>query len=139
MSHVTSATELRTDSANRSAAATDPASRAKAKPLSVVLTTTSSEQEALRLAHALIEAKLIACAQIMAPMQSIYYWEGRIEQTTEYGLVLKTAPEQISALEAELTALHSYAVPELVILEATASKAYEAWMVENLAQKPLKS
>lgn len=128
-----------TVTSNIDTSATDLKTGNQAKPLAVLLTTASSEQEALRLAHALVEARLVACAQIMAPIQSIYRWEGQIEQATEYGLVLKTAPEQLSALEAKLTALHSYAVPEFVVLEGEASKAYGAWVLENLAQNPLKS
>ena len=96
--------------------------------LCIVLSTTATQEDALQLAHTLVEARLVACAQVLAPMQSVYGWEGKIEQTTEYGLVLKTTRQQLSSLEARLMELHSYESPEFVVLAAEASRGYERWL-----------
>lgn len=117
--------------ANQLNRTSEPVTLAPEPPVSelcVVLSTAATQEEALRLAHDLVEARLVACAQVLAPMQSIYWWEGKIEQANEFGLVLKTTRQQLASLEARLLELHSYETPEFVVLAAEASRGYERWL-----------
>ncbi len=101
----------------------------------VVLTTAANPEEAKRLAHTLVEERLAACATLIPSVQSIYRWEGKIEDATETLLLLKTGVEQLAALEARLHALHSYETPEFLVLNTErGSPAYLAWMLSNLGK-----
>jgi periplasmic divalent cation tolerance protein len=101
----------------------------------VVLTTTSSIDEARRLGRTLVEERLAACATLIPSVESIYHWEGAIESAGETLLLLKTTTAQIPALESRLIALHSYSSPEfLVIPIESGSEAYLAWMTASLKQ-----
>lgn len=99
-----------------------------ASSVCLVLTTAASPEEAQRLAHSLLDAHLAACAQMLPAMTSIYRWEGKIEESSEVLMLLKTTRERLPQLEATLLELHSYEVPEFLILDATASHAYAAWL-----------
>jgi periplasmic divalent cation tolerance protein len=102
-------------------------------PIRIVLTTTTNAEEASRLARTLVEERLAACATLIPAVQSIYHWQGQIESSTETLLLLKTAPDQLVALEARLLALHSYQTPEFIVLGAEAvSQPYLAWLQASL-------
>ena len=64
----------------------------------VVLTTTPNEEEATRLAHSIVEAKLAACVQILPQMTSVYFWEGKVQSEPEHLLLIKTLEEKFDAL-----------------------------------------
>jgi periplasmic divalent cation tolerance protein len=101
----------------------------------IVLTTAASPGEASRLACTLVEERLAACATLIPAVQSIYYWEGQIEFSTETLLLLKTGPEQLAALEARLHQLHSYQTPEFLVLGVEGvSHPYLEWLQANLRQ-----
>jgi periplasmic divalent cation tolerance protein len=103
------------------------------EPYRVVLTTVSSAEEAKRIAHALVEERLAACVNIAGGTESIYRWEGEVENAQEILLLIKTRVEKIEALEAAVRRLHSYDVPEFVILKVDGgSPAYLKWMDESL-------
>lgn len=99
--------------------------------LRVVLTSATAD-EAPGLAHALVEERLVACATLLAGARSVYRWQGAVEEAEETLIVLKTAEEQLAALEARLVELHSYETPEFLVLEATASEGYGRWALEAL-------
>jgi periplasmic divalent cation tolerance protein len=102
----------------------------------IVLTTTSSHDEAARLAGTLVEERLAACATLVPSVESIYRWEGQIESSTETLLLIKTAPDQLAALEARLHELHSYQVPEFLVLNVeSGSHAYLDWLL-SCVKKP---
>jgi periplasmic divalent cation tolerance protein len=65
----------------------------------------------LRLARGAVAAHLAACANLLGPMTSLYEWEGRIEESTERLLILKTGTDRVEALQAWLAAEHPYDVP----------------------------
>jgi periplasmic divalent cation tolerance protein len=93
-----------------------------------------SEEEAARLARAMIEERLAACANILGPCQSIYRWEGRIEEAREVPVIFKAAAEQATALVDALAARHSYAVPAITVWPIdVAPEAYVRW-VRDLGQ-----
>jgi len=107
-------------------------------PLSarIVLTSTSNPDEAALLARTLVEERLAACATVIPAVESIYHWEGQIETSIEALLLLKTAPEQLPALEARLRELHSYQIPEFLVLEVeSGSHPYLEWLRASL-RKP---
>jgi len=98
----------------------------------VVLVTCGSEEEALKIANALVESRLAACANLVAPIRSIYRWEGKIWDEKEWLLVIKTQKRSFEALENKVKSLHSYSVPEIVSLPITeGSSAYLNWIKEN--------
>ncbi len=98
----------------------------------VVLVTAGSRDEAVRLAERLVGARLAACVQIMPEMESVYYWKGKLERTTEILLIVKTTLDCFAELEREVRALHSYETPEIVALPVTAVSApYLEWLVES--------
>jgi periplasmic divalent cation tolerance protein len=98
----------------------------------VVLVTCGSEEEALKIANALVEARLAACVNLVAPIRSIYRWEGKIWDEKEWLLIIKTQKHRFEALEQKVKSLHSYAVPEIVSLPITeVSAAYLDWINEN--------
>jgi periplasmic divalent cation tolerance protein len=99
----------------------------------LVLTTAANPDEARRLAHILVTEHLAACATLVPLVESIYHWEGKVESATETLLLLKTGAHLIDALEARLTALHSYQTPEFLVLPIEAGSApYLEWMGSNL-------
>jgi len=99
----------------------------------VVLTTTPNEEEATRLAHSIVEAKLAACVQILPQMTSVYFWEGKVQSEPEHLLLIKTLEEKFDALSEFIRKNHSYDVPEIVALRAEdVSAGYLEWMADYL-------
>jgi len=95
---------------------------------SIVLTTFPDREAATAVARTLVEERLAACAQLVDGVQSIYRWEGRIDESAEVQLIAKTTPASAPALVDRLRALHPYEVPEILTLDATASASYGAWL-----------
>jgi len=99
----------------------------------IVLSTAGSEDEARRIAHALVEQKLATCVNIVPRVESIYRWQGKVESAQEWLLVIKTSAEKFEAMRDAIGKLHSYDVPECIALEITAgSEAYLRWIDESL-------
>jgi periplasmic divalent cation tolerance protein len=98
----------------------------------VVLVTCGSEEEALKIANALVEDRLAACVNLVAPIRSIYRWEGKIWDEKEWLLIIKTQKHRFEELEKKVKSLHSYSVPEIISLSITeGSSAYLSWIREN--------
>ena len=96
----------------------------------LVLTNCPDGETAARLAAALVDARLAACANVQAPCASIYRWQGQVEMATETPLLLKTATDRYPELEAKIRELHPYEVPEIIALPLTAGlPAYLDWVV----------
>ena len=101
----------------------------------VVLVTCGSEEEALKIANALVEEHLAACANIISPIRSIYRWEGKIWDEREWLLIIKTQSHLFETLEKKVKSLHSYSVPEIVSLSITdGSSPYLNWL-EQMTEK----
>ncbi len=99
----------------------------------ILLTTTPSAEEANRIATALVERRLAACVNISAAMQSVYRWKDAIEQSQEFLLLIKTDESHTAAVESAIRELHSYELPECVVLPILAGSAeYLAWLDESL-------
>jgi periplasmic divalent cation tolerance protein len=98
----------------------------------VVLVTVASESEGDAISTALLDAKLAACIS-MTQIKSIYRWQGKIENDTEWQLMIKTDLSQFSALEAKIKEMHSYDVPEIIALPIVAgSESYLSWIGEAM-------
>lgn len=98
----------------------------------VVLVTCRSAKEARRIARALLEARLAACANVVqTPVRSIYRWKGRVESAKEHLLIIKTSRRRFAALQARVKQLHSYDVPEIIAVPIVAGSAsYLRWLDE---------
>ena len=95
----------------------------------VVLVNASSEQQALRIANALVGERLAACANIVSPIRSIYRWQGEVQTDTEHTMIIKTRAKLVAKVEARVKELHSYEVPEILALPVVeGSKAYLDWL-----------
>ena len=98
----------------------------------VVLTTVPNREAGEAIARVLVDERLAACVNLLAPMTSIYRWQGAIERETERQLLIKTTRGRVPALQARLTALHPYEVPEFLVLSvADSSSAYFEWVVNE--------
>jgi periplasmic divalent cation tolerance protein len=98
-----------------------------------VTTTAPSEEEAGRIAAALIEHRLAACVQVIGPIVSRYRWRGAVETEREWLCLAKTDAPRYPELEATIRELHSYEEPEVVATPIVAgSRGYLEWVGESL-------
>ena len=97
-----------------------------------VQTTTDSRAEAMELSRAAVESRLAACAQVAGPVASMYWWDGALERTEEWLVLLKLPADRYDELAAFITERHSYDEPEIIALPIlTGSAAYLNWMREE--------
>jgi periplasmic divalent cation tolerance protein len=88
-----------------------------ASDLVLALSTAPDAEQAERIARALVEERLIACANLLPGVTSIYRWEGAVQAQAEVLLVMKTRRALVPRLKERLPRLHPYEVPELVVAE----------------------
>lgn len=97
----------------------------------VVFITVSNEEEAVRIARALVEARLAACVNMIKNVRSIYSWQGKIEDESEALMIVKTKKNLFEALSAKVKEIHSYTVPEIIALPIVeGSEDYIKWLKE---------
>jgi periplasmic divalent cation tolerance protein len=100
----------------------------------IVLTTESTLDEANKLGRALVEERLVACATLLPVVQSIYHWNDQIQSAPETMVMLKTTADKLEALETRLRQLHTYRVPEFLVLPVEyGSKNYLEWLVQAVS------
>ncbi len=110
--------------------------RGSARQVRVVLVMAGNGDQALAIARALVEGRLAACVNIVAPVRSIYRWRGAIEDEQEHMLVIKTRANLIGKVERRVKELHSYEVPEFLALPVdSGSRAYVDWLFDSTANK----
>lgn len=98
----------------------------------MVLTTTDNEEKARALAAGAVEQQTAACAQISAPVTSVYRWEGEVQTDREWQVFFKTSAARYADLEAYLKEAHDYDTPEIIATPIVAgSVEYLAWVVEE--------
>jgi periplasmic divalent cation tolerance protein len=103
----------------------------------LVLTTCGSAEEARRIAQELIERRLAACVNIVPQIESVYRWQGEVESTTEWLLIIKTTADAFDTLRDAIGKLHSYDVPECIqITIEDGSAAYLDWITNSVGQTP---
>ena len=88
----------------------------QAKRCWVAYTTSDSKERASLMASSLVEKQLVVCLIIVGPVESVYSWQGKVEQTTEWILMMKCSESQCEELKRALPRLHGYDVPELIML-----------------------
>jgi periplasmic divalent cation tolerance protein len=99
----------------------------------IVLVTCGSMGEARRIGKTVVEKKLAACANIFAGAESIYRWKGKVERAREVLVMIKTTAKRLSELEREVQRLHSYDVPEFLVVPIEAgSREYLGWVEESV-------
>jgi len=98
------------------------------KPIYVIQTSFSSLQDARRLAGEALASRLAACVQILGPGQSMYRWQGAIDESEEFYLSFKTSSAKGSELMDWLIKQHPYDVPEIICKECSASAEYADWL-----------
>lgn len=100
-------------------------------PALLVVTHCPDQATAEALATALVESRLAACVNLLAPCRSIYRWQGTIEAANEVPLLVKTTRARYAALEAEIRARHPYELPEIVALAIDRGlPAYLQWLAD---------
>jgi periplasmic divalent cation tolerance protein len=98
-----------------------------------VYATFPSEQDAARIARALVEERFAACANILGPCRSLYRWQGAVEDAQEIAALFKTTSAGAEALIARLAELHSYDVPAAVAWPISAAHApYAQWIADSV-------
>ena len=99
----------------------------------VVLVTVPNREEAEKIAQHLLDERLIACANIIGPVSSLFRWKGKIEKAKEYILLLKSRLELFEKLSEKVKVLHSYKVPEIIAVPIIkGSQAYLEWLNSSL-------
>ena len=98
----------------------------------IVLTTLPADADGAAFARELVEARLAACVNLSAPMESIYRWEGTVEVEAERQLVIKTSRERVAALWDRVRELHPYDMPEFLVTPVVdGNDAYLRWVAES--------
>lgn len=101
-------------------------------PHVLVLTTLPADADAAVFARTLVSERLAACVNLLAPMESVYRWEGDVQRDTERQLIMKTTRARVDALWQRVRELHPYEVPEFLVLPiADGSDAYLRWLGES--------
>lgn len=99
----------------------------------IVIMTVPNREEAVKIVRTLLEEKLIACANLMDPVSSFFWWQGKIEEEKEVLVIMKSHENLFKKLSKRVTELHSYDVPEILALPIVdGSQAYLDWMKETL-------
>jgi periplasmic divalent cation tolerance protein len=98
----------------------------------VVLTTLPGDADGPAFGRALLNERLAACVNLLAPMESVYRWEGQVEQETERQVIIKTTRDRLTSLWDRVRELHPYEVPEFIVLAiADGNEAYLRWVGES--------
>jgi periplasmic divalent cation tolerance protein len=100
-----------------------------------VTTTTDSRKEAAEIARSAVTGRLAACAQLVGPIASTYWWEGEIESAEEWMVLFKTTTDCFEDLAAQITEQHSYDTPEIIATPVVAGSAeYLSWIREQTVE-----
>lgn len=101
----------------------------------LVLTNCPDETTARTIAQAVVEARLAACVNILAPVQSVYRWQGKVESAVEIPLFFKSTAANYERLAETIRTLHPYEVPEIIALPITHGlPAYLNWLAAETIQ-----
>jgi periplasmic divalent cation tolerance protein len=99
----------------------------------IVLCTAGSEDEARNIARHLVERRLAACVNLVPQIESIYHWQGKIESSREWLLVIKTTADRFPAVRDAIRELHSYELPECVAINIEDGAAdYLEWIEHSV-------
>jgi periplasmic divalent cation tolerance protein len=108
-----------------------------APDIRLVLTTAGSPDEAERIARSLVDESLAACVNVIPGLTSIYRWHGAVQTAAEILLVIKTTAAHIGQVQNTIRRLHSYEVPEFLVLTLeSVTQPYLDWLVDETAARP---
>jgi periplasmic divalent cation tolerance protein len=94
--------------------------------------TAANPEEARKIGEALVQDRLVACVNILAPMSSIYWWQGAVQRDTEAVLIAKTEAALVERVIARVKALHGYTVPCIVSLAIEAGNPdFLRWIADE--------
>ena len=97
----------------------------------LVMTNCASRAEAVQIADALLEARLVAAAQILGPTESRFWWQGAVRTREEWALVVKTSTERAAVVMSRIDSMHSYVLPATIRIDiGDAAPAYLRWLNE---------
>jgi len=99
----------------------------------IVLVTTGTREEAKKITRSLLDQKLIACANILGPVSSLFWWKERINQENEFLVLMKTRSSLFKNLATTIKQMHSYEVPEIIGVPITkGEQSYLEWLNDSL-------
>lgn len=99
----------------------------------LMLTTVSSREEASTIASELVSRRLAACVNIVGPISSVYRWQGAVENSEEFLLIIKSTEAQFRPIQSALGELHSYQLPELISFTIDAgAESYLDWIAASV-------
>jgi periplasmic divalent cation tolerance protein len=102
----------------------------------IVYVTASSEPEAFRIAENAVQDKFAACANISPKMSSVYWWEGVVQNSEEFIVILKTTKDKFAQLEHMIKKMHSYENPCIIMLDIeSGSKEFLNWISDTVNRK----
>jgi len=102
-----------------------------------VFTTTENRDDAKRIAKDLVEKNLVACAQVIGPIESTYRWQGKIEEAQEWLCILKSRYDRYDRLEERIKRIHPYEEPEILATSVVkGSHGYLQWLDRQVASDP---
>lgn len=105
-----------------------------AMTVAIALVTAPDLKTARRIARAALEARLVACANLVPGVESHYWWQGKIDQASEVLMILKTTKARLAALEKLVVAKHPYDTPEFVVLSVSgANQRYLDWWKASIS------
>ena len=95
----------------------------------IVLTTAASKEEAQKIARALVERHAAACVNIVGPMESMYWWKGKLETSSEHLLIVKTMADALDTVQKIVREMHTYELFEFLVLGIEAgNREYMQWI-----------
>jgi periplasmic divalent cation tolerance protein len=97
----------------------------------LIYITNPTKKEARKVAEYLLKKKLIACANIFST-NSLYHWQGKLADETEYILLAKTSEENYEKVRREVEKIHSYKIPCIIKIPASVNKKYFKWLKETI-------
>jgi periplasmic divalent cation tolerance protein len=105
------------------------------EPMSYVfiVTTTQNKEEAVKIVRSLLKERLIACANILGPVSSLFWWQGKIDEENEFLIFMKSRKSLFERISKRVTEIHSYDVPEIILLPIIeGSPPYLDWLRDSL-------
>ena len=99
----------------------------------IILTTAGSEAEAQKIANQLVERRVAACVNIIPRIHSVYRWQGKVDAAEEFLLLIKTTKSHTAEVQAVIRELHSYDLPEFVVISIEDGSAeYLEWIEKSV-------
>jgi periplasmic divalent cation tolerance protein len=98
-----------------------------------IMTTVEQQKDAETIAHELLNQKLAACVQILGPIKSLFWWQGKIDRAAEYICLIKSRMDLYPKAEAAILSVHPYDVPEIIAVPiAAGGGSYLQWLATEL-------